>query len=53
MMQSKTVLTELETVKSPDTPKPWTMEEFEDLLKQRYELPYLPSISRDDGRRCL
>ena len=26
MMQSKTVLTELETVKSPDTQKPWSME---------------------------
>ena len=34
-MQSKTVLTELETVNSPDTQKPWTMEEFEDLLKQK------------------
>ena len=35
MMQSKTVLTELETVKSPDTQKPWSMEKFEDLLKQK------------------
>ena len=35
MMQSKTVLTELETVNSSDTQKPWTMEEFEDLLKQK------------------
>ena len=37
MMQSKTVLTELETVKSADIQKPWAMEEFEDLLKPPFQ----------------
>ena len=32
-MQSKTVLTELETVKSLDTQKPWRMEKIEEIFR--------------------